>query len=180
MFCFCTGTLAKHSWVTGGFPMKWAGVTGRSDFMCLFICLYVQCGSTFWQQTVMAHYFCFVLKAVNKQQTPTISNKKRHQILRGDQPSWLQEAPWAERCPIHWPAEGDVQKAFKRQRTEVAPKEGEAAGLAAGSQGTAEGQGSRWPYTVLHQQPNILPLKVAQATQIEFGMMSMPGAGVYK
>lgn len=33
--------------------------------------------------------------------------------------------------------------------------------------------------TVLHQQPNILSLKMAQATQIEFGMMSVPGAGIY-
>lgn len=77
MFCFCSGAFAKHSWVTDGFPMRWAGVTGRSDSVCLPIRLYMQSGSTFWQQTVMAHYFCFVLKEVNEQQTPTTSNKKR-------------------------------------------------------------------------------------------------------
>lgn len=182
MFCYCTGAFSKHSWVTGGFPMKWTGVTGRSDFVCLFICLFVQCGRTFSQQAVMAHCFCFVLKAVNKLRVPTTSNKKKkkiHQILRGDQPSWLHKAPQAERCPVQWPPEEDDQKGFKRQKTEVVPKDGEAVGLAAGPQGTAEGQGSRQPYTVLHQQSNILPLKMAQATQIELGTMSVPEAGIY-
>lgn len=179
MFCFCSGAFAKHSWVTGGFPMRWAGVTGRSDSVCLSIRLYMQSGSTFWQQTVMAHYFCFVLKEVNKQQTPTTSSKKRSPnsqrwsalLAAWSTPDWEMPHLLASR-------KRSPRRGSKGKREKWLPEE-KAAGLAAGSQGTAEGQGSRWPYTVLHQQPNILPLKMVQATQMEFGMMSVPGAGIY-
>lgn len=132
MFCFCTGTFAKHSWVTGGFPMKWAGVTGRSDFMCLFICLYVQCGSTFWQQTVTAHYFCFVLKAVNKQQTPTISNKKDTKYSEVISPPGCRKHPGLRDAPSTGQQKGMSRRRSRGKGQKWLPKRGRQQGLQQG------------------------------------------------
>lgn len=76
--------------------------------LILCACSYVRAMWKYFLTTNMAHYFCFVLKAVNKQWTPSSSNKKKPP----NRQRWsvLHKAPQTEKCPIHWPAEGDVQE----------------------------------------------------------------------
>lgn len=45
--CFCAEVFAKHSGVTHNFPMKSPGVTGTSDVVCMFMCLYVHVEALF-------------------------------------------------------------------------------------------------------------------------------------